>query len=147
MVAAVRRGQSLRSVAARFQVSVPTLQPWVERAEGKRLDRVDFTNQLSAPLQVHNRTSATKEKLVLSIRRQLQDKSDLSEFGTAAILRELNRRTIKNPLSLRTIGYILERHGKTDYRHRVHRPPPRKGWHLIAVAEGLAEIDEFDWLM
>jgi transposase len=146
MVAAVRRGQSLRSVAARFQVSVPTLQRWVGRADGQRLDRVDFSNHPSAPKRVHNRTSATKEKLVLSIRRQLQDKSDLGEFGAAAILRELNRRTIKNPPSLRTIGYILERHGRTDYRHRIRCPPPPKGWYLIDVAEGLAEIDCFDFV-
>ena len=55
---------------------------------------------------------------MLSIRKQLRDHSDLSEFGAAAIRRELDRRGIDSAPSLRTIGYILQRNGGLDYRHR-----------------------------
>ena len=48
--------------------------------------------------------------------------------------------------SLRTIGRILERNGALDYRRRVRRRPPPKGWHLPDVANGLAELDEFDFV-
>ena len=52
MVVAVRAGQSLREVAAQYGVSAPTVQYWVERAKGKRLDRVDFSDQPSVPHKV-----------------------------------------------------------------------------------------------
>jgi putative transposase len=136
----------LRSVAAQFQVSVPTLQRWVCRADGQRLDRVDFTDHPSQPKRVHNRTSRKCERLILSLRKQLRDQSDLGEFGALAIKRELTRRGIKHAPSLRTIGYILQRHGATDYRQRRRLKPPAKGWYLPDVAKGLAEIDEFDFV-
>ncbi|HKQ03743.1 MAG TPA: hypothetical protein VJ464_01325 [Blastocatellia bacterium] len=87
------------------------------------------------------------EKLVLSIRQQLHDTSDLGEFGAAAILRELKARRLQHLPSRRTIGYILQRHGATDYRRRQRRPPPAPGWYLPNVAAGLAEIDEFDFIV
>lgn len=146
MVAAVRRGESLRSVAARFGVSVPTVTRWVCRAQGKRLDRTSFSDQSSAPRHVHNRTSPEMEKRVLALRQQLRDQSDLGEFGAAAIRRELAGHGIPHPPSLRTIGYILERHGALDYRRRIRRQAPPAGWHLPAVAAGLAEVDEFDFV-
>jgi putative transposase len=146
MVVAVRRGESLRSVAARFGVSVPTVTRWVLRAQGKRLDRTSFSDQSTAPRHVHNRTGPAMEKLVLGLRQQLRDQSDLGEFGAAAIRRELTRRGISHPPSLRTIGYILERHGALDYRRRIRRPAPPAGWYLPEVAGGLAEIDEFDFV-
>jgi len=37
MVAAVRQGASLRTVAARFGRSVPTVFKWVHRAQDQRL--------------------------------------------------------------------------------------------------------------
>ncbi|MDB5313764.1 MAG: hypothetical protein JWO38_7966, partial [Gemmataceae bacterium] len=45
MVAAVRRGASLRAVAERFRVSLWTVQTWVARAGDQRLDRVDWSDQ------------------------------------------------------------------------------------------------------
>jgi hypothetical protein len=146
MVAAVRHGASLRSVASRFRVSVPTVQRWVDRAADQRLDRACFSDRISAPRRVHNRTSAKMEQLVLSIRRQLRDESDLGEFGAVAILRELNRRGLEQAPSLRTIGYILERKGATDYRCRLRRQPPTPGWYLPDVAGAQAEVDEFDFV-
>jgi hypothetical protein len=146
MVAAIRRGESLRCVASNFRVSVPTIKRWVARADGQRLDRVDFADRTSAPRRVHNRTSYKMQKLVLSIRRQLRDKSDPGEFGAVAILREITGRRIDNAPSLRTIGYILERNGATDYRRRIRRKPPASGWYLPLVAAGLAELDQFDFV-
>ena len=86
------------------------------------------------------------EKLILTIRKQLRDTSDLGEFGAAAISDELKKRGIRNLPSLRTIGYILQRHGAVDYRHRVRRKPPARGWYLPLVAARLAELDEFDFV-
>ena len=45
MVAAVRRGQPLRAVATQFGVGVATVAHWVERAQGQRLDRIDFADR------------------------------------------------------------------------------------------------------
>lgn len=146
MVAAFRRGEAVRSVARRFGASPSRVKRWVGRAAGQRLDRVDFSDLKSAPRRVHNRTSRKVEKLILSIRKQLRDKSDLGEFGAAAILAELKKRGIHNPPALRTIGYILQRHGALDYRRRLRRPPPASGWYLQDVAAGLAEVDEFDFV-
>ena len=146
MVAAVRSGNSIRWVGRQFRVAVSNVKRWVDRARGQRLDRVDFADQPSAPRLVHNRTSAEMEKLVLQTRQQLRDTSALGEFGAAAILRELNSRATDNPPSLRTIGYILERHGAVDYRRRIRRKPPVAGWYLPEVAAGLAEVDEFDFV-
>ena len=146
MVTAVRRGQSLRAVARAFHVSVPTVKRWFARAKGKRLDRTSFSDLSSAPRKVANRVSPDIEQLVLTLRKQLKEQSDLGEFGAVAIRAELCRRRARPLPSLRTIGRILERNGALDYRRRVRRRPPPKGWHLPEVANGLAELDEFDFV-
>jgi transposase len=124
MVAAVRRGEAWRSVAARFGVSVPTVTRGVCTAQGQRLDRTSCSDQSSAPRHVHHRTGPAMEKLVLDLRQPLRDQSELGEFGAAAIRRELACRGLPHPLSLPTIGYILEQHGALDYRRRIRRPGP-----------------------
>jgi transposase len=43
MVEAVRAGKSMRSVARRFNVTLPTVQRRVKRAQGLDLDAVDRT--------------------------------------------------------------------------------------------------------
>ena len=146
MVAAVRRGETIRSVARRFGVSPSHVKRWLDRAADQRLDRLDFGDRQSAPRRVHNRTSRKVEKLILSTRKQLRDHSDLGEFGAVAILAELKSHGIRNPPALRTIGYILQRLGALDYRRRVRRRPPALGWHLPDVAAGLAEVDAFDFV-
>lgn len=83
----------------------------------------------------------------MRIRQQLRETSALGEFGAAAIRRELRCRGVDPPPSLRTIGYVLERGGAVDYRHRRRRQPPAVGWYLPEVAAGLAEIDEFDFVV
>ena len=67
MVAAVRRGQSLRVVARRFGVGVATVAHWVERAKGQRLDRIDWSDRSHAPHQPR-RTDTALEDLVLKTR-------------------------------------------------------------------------------
>lgn len=146
MVKAVRRGKSIRSVARLFRVSPPTVQRWVEKAKGQRLDRACFESASKAPKRVANRTSFEVEQTVLSLRYQLKEDSALGEFGALAIRRELESRNLSALPSLRTIGRILDRNGALDYRRRVRRPPPPKGWYLQDVAQQKAELDEFDFV-
>jgi len=146
MVIAVRAGQSLREVAAQYGVSAPTVQHWVERAKGKRLDRADLSDQPRVPHKVANRTSVKIELQVIHLRRELKEQSDLGEFGAAAIHREMERRN-RCPLpGVRTISYILQRHGALDYRVRQRNTPPPLGWYLPEVVAKLAELDEFDFV-
>jgi len=120
MVSAVRRGASLRSVARAFRVSLLTVQRWVGRARGQRLDRVEWADRPSTPRRVR-RTAPAVEDLVLELRRELKETSDLGEFGAAAIQRELRARGLAAIPSLRTISRILERRGALDGRRRVRR--------------------------
>jgi transposase-like protein len=92
MVKAVRGGESIRAVARRFGVSVPTVQRWVERVSGQRLDRASFADGSKAPKRVANRTDPEMEQRVLSVRTFLKEQSALGEFGAAAIRHELQRR-------------------------------------------------------
>lgn len=133
----------MRSVARRFGVSLPTVQRWVERAQGRRLDRVDWADQPRAPERTR-RTDAILEDLVLSLRRELKDTSELGEFGAAAIHRTLADRGELVVPSVRTIGRILERRGALDAKRRIRRPPPPPGWYLPEVASRRAELDSFD---
>src|SRR5262252_6553890 len=86
----------------------------------------------------------SREDLVLTLRQQLRDTSDLGEFGAATIHREWLARGLADPPSIRTIGLILERRGALHRRRRTRRPPPPPGWYLPAVADGRAELDSFD---
>lgn len=143
MVALVRRGAALRGVARRLRVSLHTVQRWVARAEGQRLDRVDWTNHPPVARTIH-RTAPETETQILQLRRALKDLSDLGEFGARAIRQTLLERGHRHPPSVRTIGRVLERHGVVDYRRRRRRPAPPRGWHLPDVAAGRAELDSFD---
>src|SRR5947207_6981568 len=146
MVMAVRRGKSTRAVARLFRVSPPTVQRWMAKVKGQRLDRASFENTSKAPKRVANRTSLEVEQTVLSIRQHLKEESPLGEFGALAIHRELQGRKLASMPSLRTINRILERNGALDYRRRIRRPPPPKGWYLPEVAQSQAELDEFDFV-
>lgn len=148
MVKAVRNGQSLRSVAKEFGVSLSHVQRWVTRAGQDRLDRVDFSDRRDGPKAMANRTSTSVEDLILELRRQLKEESPLGEFGAVAIHRELQRhRPRLRPVpTIRTIGRILQRRGALDGRHRVRRSPPPPGWYLrgrngdvdcVDIVEGL----------
>jgi hypothetical protein len=139
----VRQGASLRAAARSARVSLDTVQRWVGRAAGQRLDRVDWTDHAPIAHTIH-RTAPRIERLILTLRRELKDHSDLGEFGADAIHRALCARAEPAIPDVRTIGRILERHGALDGRRRVRRVPPPRGWYLPAVARGDAELDSFD---
>src|SRR5262245_10508396 len=108
MVQAVRRGASVRQVAQQCGVALATVQRWVARAKGQRLDRVDWAdNPCGLPRPV-NRTERQREDLVLTLRQMLRDTSALGEFGAATIHREWLARGLPHPPSVRTIGLIVE---------------------------------------
>src|SRR5258707_9817254 len=88
MVQAVRRGASRRQVADHFGVALATVQRWVARAQGQRLDRVDWTDRSCGLPTPVNRTERLREDVVLTIRQELCATSDLGEFEAAAIHRE-----------------------------------------------------------
>lgn len=143
MVAKVRAGWSMRSVAREFGVSLCTVQRWVERAEGCGLDRANWSHRPPIPRTIH-RTDSAMEELVLRLRKELKDNSDLGEFGARAIHRELMTRRHPGVPSVRTIGRILERGGVLDGQRRIRRPPPPRGWYLPNVAQSRTELDSFD---
>jgi len=143
MVAAVRRGVSQRSVAVQFGVALRTVQRWVERAKGRRLDRVDWSGLSPTPKRTR-RTDPVIEQRVLTIRCWLKDHSVLGEYGAAAIRREMEARKIEPCPSIPTIGRILQRRGVLDGRKRTRRPPPPQGWYLPDVAAKKVELDTFD---
>jgi predicted transcriptional regulator len=143
MVAAVRRGHSQHAIARQFGVSLATVQYWLDRARGQRLDRVDWSDHSHAPRAPH-RTDRAIEDLVLSLRRELAETSDLGACGAKAIHHALRGRGVQDIPSIRTIGRILERRGALDRRRRVRRPPPPRGWYLPEVAARHVELDSFD---
>src|SRR4051812_13407685 len=144
MVAAARRGIALREVARRFGVALATVRLWVARAEGSRLDRVDFASKTPGRPRPVNRSSQELEDLVLTLRLELKDRSDLGEFGARAIRDALKAKGIAPLPSARTIGRILERRGALDGRKRTRRPAPPAGWYLPDLAARRAELDSSD---
>ena len=144
MVQRVREGVGLRAVAREFRVTLSTVQRWVARAGDWPLDHVDWTDQPSGCRVSPQRTGARLEERVLKVRKSLQTKSDLGEYGAEAIHRELQRRQVKTPPSVRTIGRVLERHGALDGRRRLRHTSPPRGWYLPKVAAGELELDSFD---
>jgi hypothetical protein len=147
MVSLVRRGKSMRSVAAQFGVSLHTVQRWVAHSAGQRLDRVDWSGARGGRREAQA-TSSEVEELIVGLRTQLRDHGDLGEFGAAAIHRELTERGellgLDRVPSVRTIGRILERRGALDGRRRRRFQSPPKGWYLHDVREQRAELDSFD---
>jgi len=144
MVAACRRGTPKREVARRFGVALATVQLWVARAGRQRLDRVDWADRPDGPRQPANRSTRELEDLVLSLRVELKDTSDLGEYGARALRDALEARGITPTPSLSTINRILERRGALDGHRRVRRPAPPPGWYLPDLAARRAELDSVD---
>src|SRR5271157_3497455 len=140
MVAAVRRGQSLRAVARAFAVGVATVAHWVERAKGQRLDRVDWSDRPRTPHKTR-RTDTSLEDLILKARTNLAQ-GDLGAIGADAIRQALVDQGVAKVPAVRTINRILGRRGALDGNKRT-RPPPT-GWYLPDVAAGTAELDSID---
>ena len=134
IVEAVRRGLSQHEVARRFGVSQPTVHYWVEHARGQRLDRVDWEDQPPIP-RTTQRAPAHIADLILDLRKQLAEQSDLGHSGAEAIFAALLERGTDMLPSIRTIGRILQRRGAPDGKRRVRRPPPPPGWYLPELAE------------
>jgi putative transposase len=143
MVAAVRHGRSLRAVARQFHVSPDTVQRWVQRAKGQRLDRVDWEDRSRSPRHPH-RTEAAIEEQILAVRRELEQSSDLGFHGAEAIHQVLSARKAQGLPTVRTIGRILRRCGALDGQARVRRRPPPTGWYLPEVAARRQELDCID---
>jgi hypothetical protein len=133
----------MRSAARNYDVPLSTVQHWCRRASGKRLSRVDW-NDAPPAVRPSRRTPVTLERQILTLRKQLQERSALGEYGAPAIHRELQERGASEIPSVRTIGRILQRHGVLDARRRTRRPPPPAGWYLPQVAAKQAELDSFD---
>src|SRR3954453_11256018 len=144
MVAAVRRGAPMREVARTFGVALSSVQFWVTRAGRQRLDRVEWADRPDGPRQPTNRSTPELEGLVLTLRAELKDKSDLGEFGARAIRDALEARGTRPAPALSTINRILGRRGALDGHRRVRRPAPPPGWYLPGVAARREELDSFD---
>lgn len=144
MVTRVREGVGLRAVAREFRVTLSTVQRWVARAGDWPLREVDWADQPSGCRVSKQRTRASTEARVLTVRKSLPTKSDLGEYGAEAIHRELERRQVSRLPSVRTIGRVLERHGALDGRRRLRHTSPPRGWYLPRVAAGTIELDSFD---
>jgi hypothetical protein len=120
-----------------------TVQRWLARARGRRLDRVDWSDHRHCAHAAPARTSEAVEELILDVRHELHETSVLGEYGAAVIAETLQARGMAPP-SVRTIGRILVRRGVTVRRGRLRRPAPPPGWHLPLVAAGRAELDVVD---
>jgi hypothetical protein len=145
MVAAVRGGESQRSVARRFGDGLATLQLWLARAGDLDLAEVDWQDRSHAP-HTARRTADAVEQRILELRRELRDESALGESGPAAIRRALDLEAGRWPAvpAVRTIARVLERRGALDASRRVRRPAPPAGWHLPDVRSRRVELDSFD---
>ena len=143
MVATVRRGASLRWVARRFRVALGTVSKWVRRAQGQRLDRVDWHDRPSGNPQPPHRTPTRIVRRVLQLRQWLKRHSPLGEYGALALRAQLQAEALTPLPAVRTIGRILVRHDQVQ-RGRLRRPPPPPGWDLPALADGHTELDAFD---
>lgn len=149
MVAAVRNGQSQRSVARQFGVSLATVQLWLQRAQDQPLERVDWEDNSHAPHRQAQQTPQQIEERILKLRQELANHSALGEYGAQAIQNALlasNQQAPQRLPSLATINRILKRHGVFDAKQRVRRRPPPSGWYLPEVAAKRAEIDETDFV-
>lgn len=145
MVRLVRAGQSQRSVAQQFGVSLGTVQLWLRRAGDAPLEKVNWGDASHAPRNHPNQTPQEIERKVLEARKRLQQ-SDLGEFGAQAIHTALLEQGVEPVPSVTTIHRILRREGAYDKPKRIRRPPPVKGWYLPEVARAKAEIDETDFV-
>jgi transposase-like protein len=144
MARAARQGESLRAIARRFRVSLATVQRWVQRARGQRLDRIDWAGLPRGGRRPANSTDPALEDRILQMRRYLKEQSDLGEYGAAAVRDELLRLQVPGVPSVRTIGRILDRRGALDGQRRHRQPPPPRGWYLPALARRQAEMDCWD---
>jgi hypothetical protein len=134
----------MHQVASQFRVSVSVVARWVERAAGRRLDSVDFSDRSPGCVRGWNRVARSVERRIAELRKTLREQSILGEYGATAIQIAL-RAEIPSPApSIATINRALSRQGLQDAARHRRRAAPPKGWYLPAVAAGEAELDSFD---
>ena len=104
---------------------------------------MDWHDRPCAP-HATTRTEAAIEDLVLTVRTELGQCSDLGFHGAEAIHEAIEAHQVEPLPSVRTINRILERRGALDGRRRVRRSAPPPGWHLPEVAAKRRELDSFD---
>jgi hypothetical protein len=144
MVRLVRSGKSMRAVASQFHVDVSSVSVWVQRAAGRRLDRVDFADH--KPGRAWNRTAFAMEQRIATLRGELRE-SVLGEHGARAIRAVLVTESPGAVPSVASINRVLSRLGLQDMARRTRRPAPPKGWYLPTVVAGQAELDCFDFIV
>jgi len=143
MVRQVRAGNSMRSVATEWGVSVGKVAFWVQRAEGRRLDRADFSDRAPGCSVAWNRLDPRVEQRVLQLRQELRD-SILGEYGAEAIQQALEIETGAHAASRpASIGCLLATGYKMGYAARVALRPRAGGiyrrW-LLGNASSIASI-------
>jgi hypothetical protein len=136
----------MHTVAEQFGVSVNTVGLWVRRAQGARLDRVDFSSRKPGCTCAWNRVATGVEQRIVALRKDLREQSVLGEYGAQAIQRALEAEMGSGVPSIATINRALSRHGLQDGARRIRRPAPPKGWYLPRVVSGQAELDCFDFI-
>ncbi len=142
MVKAVRAGMSIGQAALEFGFRKSTAAFWVQRAQGKRLDRADLADR--KPGRAWNRTSFALEQRIAELRMELRE-GILGEYGAHAIAAALQTE-MPHPPGEATINRVLARLGLQDGVRRIRRPAPPKGWYLPQVVAGRAELDCFDFI-
>jgi len=143
MISEIRHGASQRQVAKKYGYHFSTVQYWIKRTAGQRLDRINWDDRPPIAKKV-NRAPKTIEDKILDVRKELREESDLGEYGAEAIYRELVSQGIKEAPCPRTIGRILARRGALDGKIRIRRPAPPRGWYLPDVVNEIVELDSFD---
>lgn len=134
----------MHDIARQIGVSQSTVSFWVGRAQGQRLDRVDFCDR--KPGRAWNRTVAHVEERIVALRTSLREDSVLGEYGARAIQMALRGERAETTPSVATINRVLSRRGLQDAVRRIRRPAPPPGWYLPAVLAGHAQVDCFDFI-
>ena len=97
MVAAVRSGAAQRVVARRLGIGLGHLQYWLARTCGQHWDRVDWSDQSTAPRAHGRQTRDSVQRRVLALRRELRQ-GDLGFVGAQAIRDALGAERPHGPL-------------------------------------------------
>jgi len=145
MVAYVRSGGGIRSAARRFGCGTATVYLWVERAFGRRLDKVVWADRPAGPQRQAKRTPRKLERRIVRLRQQLRRCDSLGYIGAVALRRRLREEKLADVPSVRTINRILRRWGVLPQK-RQRRPAPPPGWYLPVLTQGKAELDQIDFV-
>lgn len=141
----MRHGGGIRAAARRFGCGTATVYLWVQRAAGRCLDKVIWTDRPAGPRRQANQTTRGLERRIVRLRQHLRRRDPLGYIGAVAIRRRLLEENLVNVPSTRTINRILGRWGVLPQK-RQRRPAPPPGWYLPILAQGKAELDQIDFV-